>query len=292
MKLTCVTATWNVVKAGNREALIRCVESVSKIKTPHEHLVYDGASTDGTVELLRDLEARTPGLKVVTEPDTGIYNALNKGIRDARGEWFYVLGCDDYIEHPTVMDRVMSQLSEDCDVFATSVSIVNSDGKLISIFAPNLSRIYDFPCACHQGEIMRTSVARALNGFDEQYRIAADSDLFLRAHLAGYKFKYATDIFATFTGGGASSVSVQTVLKEHRTSVANALYLTGRERRLMIDGRVLSFRMCKKLWNHRDEVIRNATRAMVLFRARLFFRKLFYPIIVLTRPFRHAIRGC
>ena len=44
MKLTCVTATFNVIAAGNRDKLIRCVESVAKLKTAHEHLIYDGAS--------------------------------------------------------------------------------------------------------------------------------------------------------------------------------------------------------------------------------------------------------
>ena len=52
MKLTCVTATFNCIKAGNRERLIRCVEPVAKLKTEHEHLIYDGASKDGTAELL------------------------------------------------------------------------------------------------------------------------------------------------------------------------------------------------------------------------------------------------
>ena len=78
MKLTCVTATFNCIKAGNRERLIRCVESVAKLKIEHEHLIYDGASTDGTVDLLRELESITPRLKIVSEPDAGIYDALNK----------------------------------------------------------------------------------------------------------------------------------------------------------------------------------------------------------------------
>ena len=107
MKLTCVTATFNCIKAGNRERLVRCIESVAKLKTEHEHLIYDGESTDGTAELLRELEAKTPGLKVVSEPDTGIYNALNKGVRDAKGDWFYVLGADDYILHPDVLDSII-----------------------------------------------------------------------------------------------------------------------------------------------------------------------------------------
>ena len=97
MKLTCVTATFNCIKAGNRERLIRCIESVAKLKTEHEHLIYDGASADGTAELLHELEVKTLGLKVISEPDTGIYNAINKGVRDAKGEWFYVLGADDYV---------------------------------------------------------------------------------------------------------------------------------------------------------------------------------------------------
>ena len=76
MKLTCVTAVFNAIKSGNRESLIRCVESVAKLKTEHEHLIYDGASTDGTVALLRELEAKTPGVRVVSE-------------------WVYVLGADE-----------------------------------------------------------------------------------------------------------------------------------------------------------------------------------------------------
>lgn len=64
MKLTCVTATFNCIKSGNLDRLIRCVESVAKLKTEHEHLIYDGASTDGTVKLLRELESKTPGFSL------------------------------------------------------------------------------------------------------------------------------------------------------------------------------------------------------------------------------------
>ena len=55
LKLTCVTATFNVLADGNGEALRRCVASVARLAVPHEHLIYDGASTDGTAELLRRL---------------------------------------------------------------------------------------------------------------------------------------------------------------------------------------------------------------------------------------------
>ena len=107
MNLTCVTAVYNAIASGNRERLIRCVESVSKLKIEHEHLIYDGASTDGTVELLRGLKQRNDRLSVVSELDKGIYNALNKGVRAANGTWVLILGCDDYLDKPEVLDQLL-----------------------------------------------------------------------------------------------------------------------------------------------------------------------------------------
>ena len=172
MKLTCVTATFNCVKAGNRERLIRCVESVAKLKTEHEHLIYDGASTDGTVELLLELEAKIPGLKVVSEPDTGIYNALNKGVRDAKGGWFYVLGADDYICAPEVLDDIMTrdELDRSSDVIVTTVRKQTKTGECDWFTdMSELNRIFVVPCVCHQGEVLKTSLVRELGGFDESF---------------------------------------------------------------------------------------------------------------------------
>lgn len=290
MKLTCATAVFNAIKSGNRERLIKCVETVSRLKTEHEHLIYDGASTDGTVDLLKELERTTPCLKVRSESDTGIYNALNKGIRDAQGEWFYVLGCDDYICNPRLMDRMISELGDDCDVLAASVRIEKGNGELLTVFYPRFSEIYNNPSACHQGEIIRTEIAKRLGGFDEQYRIAADSDMFLKAHLACCRFKYRREVFAALVGVGISATSTKESQREHRASVANVLKLRGRDRNLLMENRVLSFRMCFKLWNHDDVVIRQASRAMVVQHIRMLVKKYLYPLVVITRPLRYALK--
>ena len=65
LKLTCVTAVFNAVKAGNRDRLIRCVESVAKLAVSHEHLIFDGGSSDGTLEILKDLAGRIPTVKII-----------------------------------------------------------------------------------------------------------------------------------------------------------------------------------------------------------------------------------
>ena len=200
MKLTCVTATFNCIKAGNRERLIRCIESVAKLKTEHEHLIYDGASTDGTVELLRELEAKTPGLKVVSESDTGIYNALNKGVRDAQGEWFYVLGADDYICHPGVMDNILQEYGK-----GGTDMIVSPVKNPYSGIPINLMTTFCFPPYCHQGVILKTAILRKYDGFDERYRICADYDLMLKVHKSKSNVRYINSSFAFFYGEGASN---------------------------------------------------------------------------------------
>lgn len=202
MKLTCVTATWNVIKAGNRERLIRCVKSVAALKTEHEHLIYDGASTDGTVELLKELAKTTPGVRIVSEKDTGIYNALNKGLRDASGDWFYVLGCDDCICNPEILDMYLTEPPQSVDMIVAKVFVewkcVRSVG---GFYRRNI--LFGTPY-CHQGVIMRTSLVRRYHGFDERYKIFADYNLIVSCHLDAVKIAYKHEPFAMFTRGGFS----------------------------------------------------------------------------------------
>lgn len=212
MKLTCVTVVFNAVKAGNGEALMRCARSAAQLKVPHEHIFVDGASTDGTLGVLRELQSEIPPLKVISEPDTGIYNALNKGLRDAQGEWFYVLGCDDYIIYPEVLDEIVASVEDDVDVIVTPV-VTDTDGR--RGFRP----IEDYRMFCgtpynHQGVLVRTEVMREFGGFDERYRICADYDLTLKLHLANRRIKFVDRSFACYAHGGLSDRCVAERCKE------------------------------------------------------------------------------
>ena len=259
MKLTCVTATFNSIKAGNRERLIRCVESVAKLKTEHEHLIYDGASNDGTAELLRELEAKIPGLKVVSEPDTGIYNALNKGVRDAKGEWFYVLGCDDYVANPAVMDDMLDSSAPDVQVIVTTVSEEAEDGRIVSHKFTEMKafgRLFR-GCVCsHQGEIIKTQLVRKLGGFDERYRISADTNMFLLAHLRGLKFQYIFDEFAVFHLGGTADSNAQVYKREDQLCVERALGLSARQSKFYERTDILPLIVLIKLLFHRDKAVK------------------------------------
>lgn len=266
MKLTCVTATSNCFKAGNRERLIRCVESVAKLKTEHEHLIYDGASTDGTIDLLRELEAKTPGVKVVSEPDTGIYNALNKGVRDAKGEWFYVLGADDYILHPDIMDKVIASFG-DYEIVHSPVDVGN--GKRHG----RLERFrYFFLCNCiaHQGTLMKTATIRDFGGFDEENKVSADYGLFFQAHLANRKTRYDNHVYARYGQDGLSS---NHNLSEKYDYLVLAKYLgVTREQYDSRSKASLPLGKLLPLCFHVDEVIRAAAIYMAAKRVQWLFK--------------------
>lgn len=279
MRLTCVTATFNCIKAGNRERLIRCVESVAKLKTEHEHLIYDGASKDGTAELLRELESKTPGLKAVSEPDTGIYNALNKGVRDAKGEWFYVLGADDYISHPDVMDRLLTTEEQGTQVI---VAPIERDGM-----NPYFERIADLKkilwtvAYSHQGVMVRSETVRKYGGFDERYKIVADGDLLFKMHKAAVTFHYTFSPFANFFLGGTCMSSWRNTREEVSRIMAKHLHIPEEERLLAEkQGHWPITRVLPYIF-HKDYAIRCSARHFMVIFAKRYLRIVLRPFVFL-----------
>ena len=259
MKLTCVTATYNCIKAGNRERLIRCVGSVAKVKMEHEHLIYDGASTDGTSELLYQLEARTSGLKVFSEADKGIYNALNKGVRAAKGEWLYFLGSDDYIIADETLNSALAQGDKDnADIVVSPVSINpdNPNGQRFNCYFRSVFGAMPFP---HQGMLMKACLVSRMGGFDEQYKIVADYDLLLRALMSGARVSHFNAPFAFFSCDGLSSRDKESIARENLRVISENLNLKEDEAAGFFPKKVLPIRTCiKLLFNGSSEVRRSA----------------------------------
>ncbi len=227
MKITVVTAVRNALSANRHGELVRCVRSVANLKTCHEHLVYDGASTDGTVKLLHELTADTPGLKVVSEQDTGIYNALNKGVRDAHGDWFYVLGCDDWICSPETLDRLLASTPKRIQMVVAPVARTGEHYQFHQI--KDLRWIFWRHPYCHQGVVAKTATVRRFGGFDESFRLCADGDLCLKFHEAGLPIRYTFDEFANYAADGASEVRGAETWREVTCFLQRHLHMTDAE---------------------------------------------------------------
>lgn len=279
MKLTCVTAVFDAIKSGDRDRLIRCVESVAKLKTEHEHLIYDGASTDGTVELLRELEAKTPGLKVVSEPDTGIYNALNKGVRDAKGDWYHVLGADDYIVNPTLLDETLSKIDHYDMVVST---VMRDDGELQFTKFKQLRSFAFTNVYSHQGVLLRTYLVRCFGGFDEYNLVSADYDMFWKAHKLGVRIKYIYNPFAFYAKGGFSASSeiggrYDPIVFARHLGVNQEEFVRRFERGYPL-AKVLP------LFHYKDKVLRMCARFLIYYRIKCYFRPIYGPIKKWLKP--------
>lgn len=252
-QITIVTATFNAIKAGRQEQLVRCVQSVARLPVRHEHLIIDGASSDGTVEVLRELARSYKDVRIVSERDSGIYDAYNKGARCAAGEWVHYLGCDDYIISPENMVAAISKAEKDkLDFIVSPVRFGrNNTHGGVRLHVRLLGMGYS-----HQGVIMRKSVIAEFGGFDLSYRISADVDLTLRLHLAARRFGVFGKVFAYFDDGGVSVAQMAATREESTRSIAGHLKLDADQLARLRQKRLLPFGVAVRYLFHPDRAIR------------------------------------
>jgi glycosyltransferase involved in cell wall biosynthesis len=152
-----------------------------------EVIVSDGASRDDTPAIARSLEGSLPALQVDSRPDRGVYDAINRGVALARGEWFLVLGSDDQLHSPDTLAQVAPQL-----LAAGSTSMVYGDVRMMAAnhcgvppggrFAGPLPLQRWFVTnVCQQAIFYRRGLFDMLGGFDLRYRLYADWAFNLRA---------------------------------------------------------------------------------------------------------------
>lgn len=209
--LTIITACYNGVSGIGEDAVRRCIMSVSALPFPHEHLIMDGASSDGSVDFIKGLNV--PSLQIYSEKDSGIYDALNKGLAKAKGDYIYVLGLDDYIEHPAAMAQVYGMVKYGYDIVCSPVKDANG-------FFPSseacLSMLYYRMPISHQGMLVRRSILITQGGYDVSYKIIADCKHLLTSALQGCRIKYVPVQYAVFGLQGVSAIDEGSVRKEFR----------------------------------------------------------------------------
>ena len=186
----------------------------------------DGGSLDGTVELLRD----SPHIRWWSEPDKGQSDAINKGIRQARGTLITWLNADDVLE-PGAVDRVVAawRTNPDAAVFYGDCAIVEGDRRTLWTPPPRI-RTQDFDNRGPLPQVGTFVTANALNevgGVDDQLHLAMDFDLFLRMSLAGHQFVYTGATLATFVLH-ANSKSGANIHGEFLREEARSLLAAGR----------------------------------------------------------------
>jgi glycosyltransferase involved in cell wall biosynthesis len=202
--VTIVTACLNAART-----IGATLASVAAQTAPVEHIVIDGGSTDGTVALAR---AARHGPRVVSEPDHGIYDAFDKGLALARGEWIAFLNADDRYAHPRVVARALEEARPDVDIIHADQRWYDERGRLARVgwFVPRSGARDDYAQLLrllpvwHQTTFCRRGLFARIGGFDRSYRVAGDYDFFLRAWLADARFRYVPEVFVEGRSGGLS----------------------------------------------------------------------------------------
>jgi glycosyltransferase involved in cell wall biosynthesis len=180
-RISIIVAVFNGVKT-----LQQCLDSVAaQTHAERELIVIDGGSTDGTVALLEKNRAQFSYW--ITEPDRGIYNAWNKGLAQAHGDWICFLGADDYFWDTRVLERaaaVLEKLPPEIRVAYGRVMVLSTEGQALFPLGEPWENIREkfkaVMCIPHQGVMHRRNLFAERGNFDESYRIAGDYELLLR----------------------------------------------------------------------------------------------------------------
>lgn len=217
MKLSIITINYN-----NRDGLQKTIDSiVSQSFKEFEWIVIDGGSTDGSRELL---EQQSDHFSYwVSEPDKGVYNAMNKGIAQAKGEYVNFMNSGDYFASPTILEEIFST-SHTADVLYGYMMRGNKDGEVnnLSMMKPNLTWIDFYRDGLpHQATFIKRSLFDKFGLYDESLKAVSDWKFFVNA----FVYHKATSEFipkkiSVYAEGGISDV----MGGEERNRVAKELF--------------------------------------------------------------------
>lgn len=206
MKITIITVAFNAA-----QTLAETIQSVaSQTHSEIEHIVIDGASTDGTLDIIAKHASSIS--KIISEPDNGIYDAMNKGLALATGDIVGFLNADDVYTDNGVLARVAGFMTEnDLDAVFGDAEFVNPARPARSMrryrserFCPE--RIAWGWMPAHPSLFLRRGVYQRFGSFRTDYRIAGDFELVARIfHDGTLKYRHVNEVWVRMRTGGVST---------------------------------------------------------------------------------------
>lgn len=216
MKISVITAVWN-----SEKTIKAAIDSVlSQTYKDIEYIIVDGASTDGTVEIVTSYGNRIN--KFISEKDNGIYDAMNKGIKLVTGDVICFLHSDDIYASSDILQEVANMFK--------SVDTDGIYGDLIYTPKNNTDMVLrywkgkDFDesllpkgwMPAHPALFLRREVYEKFGYFDTSFKIAADYDFILRILKGGIKVTYMPKLFYKMRVGGKSNKNIKNIIQKSR----------------------------------------------------------------------------
>ena len=215
MKISIITVCKNAENAIERTML--SVVTQSCFAENIEYIIIDGASSDKTVEIIKQYSGKHP-IKWISEPDSGIYNAMNKGIKLATGDYLLFLNAGDYLIHYNVIKSLMNLFeSGEFDVIYGNVLSIDPISEQYWIKAIENPDIFFFSqdSLPHQALFYKRTLFNKFGLYDETFSILADNVLNKKIicdkHIS---VKHINQIISIFLGDGISSTNKILAQKE------------------------------------------------------------------------------
>lgn len=198
MTLSIITINYN-----NREGLQKTIDSVlSQTWKDYEWIVIDGGSTDSSREMIEQYQEHFAYW--CSEPDRGVYHAMNKGITKAQGKYLSFMNSGDTFYDKDTLNDVFSKERSSDILYGDCLQVFEHYKKLLSYPQPmELYTIYGCPL-CHQAMIIRTSLLKN-RGYDESYKICADYKHLLEVTMRGATYEHVGIVVCQYDMNGISS---------------------------------------------------------------------------------------
>ncbi|MDX1471304.1 MAG: glycosyltransferase family 2 protein [Flavobacteriaceae bacterium] len=217
MKVSLITATFN-----SNQYLQKCIESVNcQSYSDIQHVFIDGGSSDSTLDTIYKTSTRNP--MVISEPDHGLYDAINKGISQATGDIIGLIHSDDFLASPKIIFEIVNVFQRnDCDGVYGDLQYVraNNPDRVVRFWKSQdfqkdfLSQGWMPP---HPTLFLKENIFADYGNYNLNLTIAADYDFILRIFSKeNLKFCYVPEIITVMRLGGASNRSLSNIIRKSR----------------------------------------------------------------------------
>ena len=199
MKISIITVCVNAEKT-----IKDTIESVLKQSyKDFEYIIVDGKSSDDTLKIISKYDDKR--IRLISEKDKGLYDAMNKGIKLATGDIIGTINSDDILASEDVFQTVIDNFDENTDVIYANIKYYNEDFSKVKRDFVSGTKENDYFCPAHPSMYVRKQIYEKIGTYNTSYKIAADFDFMVRCNLNNVRYKYIDKYFVYMRYGGKSN---------------------------------------------------------------------------------------
>lgn len=215
-KISIIIVTYNA-DMYLEEAIKSIIEQNSN---NFELIIIDGKSTDNTLSIIKKYDKNINYF--ISEKDNGIYDAMNKGLNYAKGEYVYFLGADDTLYNKNVLRDIEKYLNNKVDILSGNVYLIDRNLNMRKLARNKYTKkeIISGQMIPHQGMFIKRELALKYK-FNVKYRIASDYEMLLKAINDNATILFVNNIVANYSMSGVSSIQMNSSAKEYINIIKN-----------------------------------------------------------------------